>query len=61
MRTIGKIILIALGLFAVWFVYNALTARKVGGRQAAPYRPVTPDCRDPLYLRPFWVYPDRNC
>ena len=61
MHTIGKIILIALGLFAVWFVYNALATRKVGGRQAAPYRPVTPDCRDPSYLRPFWVYPNRNC
>ena len=34
MRTIGKVILIALGLFIAWCVYNALTARKVGGRQA---------------------------
>ena len=56
MRTTGKIILIALGLLVVWFVYTSLTAHKVGGRQAAPYRPVTPDCRGP-----FWVYPDRNC
>ena len=61
MRTIGKIIFIALGLFAVLFVYNALTAHKVGGRQAAPYCPVTPDCRDPFYPRPFRAYPDRNC
>lgn len=34
MRTISKVILIALGLFTAWSVYNALTARKVGGRQA---------------------------
>ena len=56
MRTIGKIILIALGLLVAWYVFKALTAHKVGGRQAAPYRPVTPHCRDP-----FWVYPGRNC
>ena len=48
MRTIGKIILIALGLLVAWYVFKALTAHKVGGRQAAPYRPVTPDCRDPI-------------
>ena len=34
MRMIGKVILIALGLFTAWSVYNALTVRKVGGRQA---------------------------
>ena len=53
MRTTGKIILIALGLLVAWYVFKALTAHKVGGRQAAPYPPVTPDCRDPFYQRPF--------
>ena len=53
MRTTGKIILIALGLLFVWFVYTSLTARKVGGRLAAPYRPVTPDCCDRFYQRLF--------
>ena len=38
------------------FMYHLLTPpRVVVGRRAVPYRLVRLDCRDPFYLRPFWV------
>lgn len=58
-HTIDKIIPITLG-FAYFMCHLLKPPRIGGGRQTAPYRPVTPDCRDPFYLRPFLVYPDQN-